>query len=60
MGAIIVSIGIAAVGLWLTMTENDALMGAWGAMLMFLGATFLGVNLYLRWQGFDTRMRRRR
>jgi hypothetical protein len=54
---IIVSLGIVGAGLWLTVSQNDAMMGAFGAMLLFLGATFLGVNLYLRHRGLRTRRR---
>ena len=58
MGAIIVSLGSGAAGLFLTVTQNDAAIGALGAMLLFLGATFLGVNIYLRRRGFHVRRRR--
>jgi hypothetical protein len=47
-----------AVGLYLTMAENNSDMGLFGAMLLVLGATLLAVNVYMHRQGF--RMRRRR
>jgi hypothetical protein len=54
---IIVSLALVAAGLWLTIGQNTADMGGFGAMLLVLGATFLVVNLALRMRGF--RMKRR-
>ena len=48
MVAIVVSLLVAAVGAWLTLTENDSMTGALGAMLMVVGATLLVANLFLR------------
>ena len=59
MVGIIVSLGIVAGGLYLTMTENNSDMGLLGAMLLVLGVTFLAVNLYMHRQGFRMRRRRR-
>ena len=59
MAGIIVSLGIVAVGLYLTMSENSSDMGLLGAMLLVLGVTFLAVNLYMHRQGFRMRRRRR-
>jgi hypothetical protein len=56
--AIIVSLAILGAGLWLTVGENASQMGAFGAMLLVLGATFLSVNLYLRSKGVGVRRRR--
>lgn len=42
MVAVLVSVGIVAAGLWLTMSENASDMGILGAMLLVLGPTFLG------------------
>jgi hypothetical protein len=56
---IIVSLAIVAVGLWLTIGQNASQMGAFGAMLLVLGAIFLTVNVYLRRHGFRMRGRRR-
>ena len=39
--------------------ENASDMGVLGAMLLVLGLTFLGVNLYMHVQGFRTKRRRR-
>lgn len=58
MFAIIMSGAIVLVGAWLTVTQNDAMMGVWGAMLLVLGMTFLGFNVYAHRKGF--RLRRRR
>jgi hypothetical protein len=59
VAGIIVSLGIVAAGLYLTMSENNSDMGLLGAMLLVLGATFLAVNLYMHRQGFRMRRRRR-
>ena len=59
MVGIIVSLGIVAGGLYLTMSENNSDMGLLGAMVLVLGATFLVVNLYMHRQGFRMRRRRR-
>lgn len=59
MVGILVSLGIVGAGLWLTMSENASDMGILGAMLLVLGLTFLGVNLYMHVQGFRMKRRRR-
>ena len=53
MAGIIVSLAIVAVGLYLTMSENDSDMGLLGAMLLVLGVTFLFTNVYLHRKGFQ-------
>ena len=58
MAGIIVSLAIVAVGLWLTMSENYSDMGLLGAMLLFLGGTFLFTNVYLHRKGFRVRRRK--
>ena len=55
MAGIIVSLGIVAAGLYLTMSENDSDMGLLGAMLLVLGVTFLRVNVYMHRKGFRIR-----
>jgi hypothetical protein len=57
--AIIVSLAVVAAGLWLTLGQNATEMGAFGAMLLVLGLTFLSFNLYLRSRGVRTGRRRR-
>ena len=59
MVGILVSLGIVGAGLWLTMSENASDMGILVAMLLVLGLTFLGVNLYMHVHGFRMKRRRR-
>jgi hypothetical protein len=56
---IIISLALVGAGSWLVLTQNASEMGAFGAMLLVLGAIFLTVNLYLRRHGFRMRGRRR-
>jgi hypothetical protein len=56
---IIVSLAVVAAGAWLVLGQNASEMGAFGAMLLVLGAIFLTVNLALRRHGFRMRRRRR-
>ena len=58
MVAILFSVALVVAGAWLTVSQDDAAMGPWGAMLLVLGVTFLLFNVYAHRSGF--RLRRRR
>jgi len=59
MAGIIVSLGIAEVGLWFAVGQEGTGMAGFGWLLLALGLGFGAVNLYLRRHGFDTPRRRR-
>ena len=58
MVAIVVGLVVVAAGLWLTLGDDGSGMGAFGVLLLVIGAASLAANLFLRRRGF--RMRRRR
>jgi hypothetical protein len=55
---IIMSLALAAAGLWLALGRSGSEMASFGWLLVVLGLAFLAVNLYLRRRGFRTPRRR--
>jgi hypothetical protein len=58
MAGIIVSLGIAVVGLWFAVGQGGTGMAGFGWLLLALGLGLGAGNLYLRRRGFGTPHRR--